>query len=81
MGVFLWAECVCVRRWAYIYVYMVGVVKACSKGGNVLEGGGEEKLDDYIIFLTLSSLVHEKYYPINLIKMTEIEIKNCKYSK
>ena len=31
-----------------------------KKGGNVLEGGREEKLHYYIIFVTLSSLVHEK---------------------
>ena len=36
---------------------------------------GEEKLHHYIIFVTLSSLVHGKFYPINLIKMTKIETK------
>ena len=44
---------------------------------------GEEKLHHHIIFVTLSSLVHEKIldYPINLIKMTKIENKNCNCSK
>ena len=43
---------------------------------------GEEKLHHYIIFVTLSSLVNEKFYPINLIKMTNfIENKNCKCLK
>ena len=60
----------------------------CLYGWDVLEGWecigkeGEEKLHHYIIFVTLSSLVHEKkIYPINLIKMTKIENKNCKCSK
>ena len=57
---------------------MVGVFGVYKKGGNVLEGGEEEKLHHYIIFSTLSSLVHEKnFYPINLIKMYKIENKNC----
>ena len=42
---------------------------------------GEEKLHHYIIFITLTSSVHEKFYPINLIKMTKIENKNYKCSK
>ena len=43
---------------------------------------GEEKLHHYIIFVTLSSLVNEKFYPINLIKMPNfIENKNCKCLK
>ena len=41
---------------------------------------GEGKLHHYII-VTLCSLVHEKSYPINLIKMTKIENKNCKQNK
>ena len=43
---------------------------------------GEEKLHHYIIFDTLSSLVHEKkFYTINLIKMTKIENKNLQVFK
>ena len=60
----------------------------CLYGWGVLEGWecigkeGEEKLHHYIIFVTFSSLVHEKnFYPINLIKMTKIDNKNCKCSK
>ena len=73
MGIFLWVGCV----WGGRYV--------CLYGWGVLEGWEctgkeeEEKLHHYII---LSSLVHEKkFYPINLIKMTKIENKNCKCSK
>ena len=41
-----------------IYVYMVGM---CEEGGNVyIWKEGEEKLHHYIIFVTLSSIVHEK---------------------
>ena len=53
MGVFLWVWCVC--EGGYICLY----------GWDVLEGWeciveeGEEKLHHYIIFVTLSSLVHE----------------------
>ena len=76
--VFVNGECV----WGVgLYVYMAGVVWMCKKGENVLERGGEEKLHHFILFVTLSSLVCEKFYPINLIKMTKIENKNCKYSK
>ena len=56
---------------------MVGGV---LEGGNVLDEG-EEKPHHYIIFVTLSSLVHEKFYPINLIKKTKIENKKSKCSK
>ena len=56
---------------------MVGYVRRVECIGKE----GEEKLHHYIIFVTLSSLVHEKIYHINLIKMTEIENKNCKCSK
>ena len=44
--------------------------------------GGRRETTHYIIFVTFSSFVHEKtIYPINLIKMTKIENKNCKCSK
>ena len=55
-------------------------------GWDVLEGcecigkEGEEKLHHYIIFVTLSSLVHEKKSTPS-VKMTKIENKNCKCSK
>ena len=74
VGVFLWVGCV----WGGGYI--------CLYGWGVLEGWecigkeGEEKPHHYII-VTLGSLVHEKIYPINLIKMTKIENKNCKCSK
>ena len=64
-----------------------GYIGLCLYGWGVLEGWEcigkekEEKLHFYIIFVTLSSSVHEKIYPINLIKMTKIENKNCKFSK
>ena len=54
VGVFLWVWCV----WGDGYI--------CLYGWDVLEGWecigkeGEEKLHHYIIFVTLSSLVHEK---------------------
>ena len=40
-----------------IYVYMVGM---CVEGWECIGREGEEKLHHYIIFVTLSSLVHEK---------------------
>ena len=62
VGVFLWVGCgdVWVCEVVGTYMYMVRVVGVCKKGGNVLEGGGEKKLHHYIIFVTLSSFVHEK---------------------
>ena len=47
----------------------------CYKSTSGLEGGGEEELHHYMIFVTLkenSSLVHETIVPINLIKLTKI---------
>ena len=64
-------------RGGYICLYGWSVLERWECIGK--EGG--EKLHHYIIFVTLSSLVHEKFYPINLIKMTKIEKKNCKCSK
>ena len=59
---------------------MVGVV-GCVRRVGMYWKQGEEKLHHYIIFVTLSSLVYEKFYPINLLKITKIENKNCKCSK
>ena len=67
---------VCVRG-RYICLYGWGVFE----GWECIGKEEEEKLHHYIIFVTFSSLVHEKIYPINLIKMTKIENKNCKCSK
>ena len=50
-----------------------GVLEGCECIGR----RGEEKLNHYII-LTFSSLVHGKFYTINLIKMAINENKNCK---
>ena len=53
---------------------MVGVV-GCVRRVGMYWKEGEEKLHHFITFVILSSLVHENFYPINLIKMTETEIK------
>ena len=68
-GCILWVGCV----WGggYICLYGWGVSEGCECIGKE----GEEKPHHYIIFVTLNSLVHEKIYPINLIKMTKIENK------
>ena len=85
-----------IRGWVFVGgVCGGGGVCACVRvrggygwgGWDVLEGWGrigrrgEEKLHHYTIFVTLSSLVHEKIDPINLINMTKTENKNCKCSK
>ena len=67
---------VCVRGWVYMFIWL-----SVLEGWECIGKEGEEKPHHYIIFVTLSSLVHEKIYPINLIKMTKIENKNCKCSK
>ena len=76
----MWGVCVCVCVCVCIGVEMVGWL-GCVRRVGMYWKEGEEKLHHYIIFVTLSSLVHEKFYPINLIKMTKIENKNCKCSK
>ena len=43
---------VCVRGWVYIFIWL--------EGWECIGKEGEEKLHHYIIFVTLSSLVHEK---------------------
>ena len=60
---------------------MVGVV-GCVRRVGMYWKEGEEKLHHYIIFVTLRLSVNEKFYPINLIKMTNfIENKNFKCFK
>ena len=58
-----------VRGWIYMCMWVgwLGVLEGCG----VLEGGGEEKLCHYMTFVTFSLLVREKFYSINLIKMTK----------
>ena len=46
----------CVRGWVYISLYGWCVLE----GWECIGKEGEEKLHHYIIFVTLSSLVHEK---------------------
>ena len=46
----------CVWRGGYIYLYGLGVLE----GWECIGKEGEEKLHHYIIFVTFSSLVHEK---------------------
>ena len=53
--------CVCVEGW--IWLGWFGFVRRVG----MYWKEGEEKLHHHIIFVTLSSLVHEKFYPINLI--------------
>ena len=69
----------CVLGGGYICVYGLECVRRVEM---YWEGRREDNLHNYIIFVTVSSLVHEKkFYPINLIKMTKIENKNFKCSK
>ena len=55
MGVFLWVWCVCVSGWVYMFIWL-----GCVRRVECIGKEGEEKLHHYIIFVTLSSLVHEK---------------------
>ena len=54
VGVFLWVWCVC-EGWVYMFIWL-----GCVRRVGMYWRGREEKLHHYIIFVTLSSLVHEK---------------------
>ena len=57
MGAFLWVGvCEALRGWVYICLYGWGVLE----GWECIGKEGEGKPHHYIIFVTLSSLVHEK---------------------
>ena len=71
MGVFLWVGCV--RGWVYMFIWL-GCVR---RVGMYWEGGRRETTPLYHICYIKFIKFMKKFYPMNLIKMTEIENKNC----
>ena len=68
---------VCVRGWVYMFIWL-GCVR---RVGMYWEGGRRETTPLYHICYIKFISSWKKFYPINLIKMTKIENKNCKCSK
>ena len=52
-------------------------MEVCQKCVSGLEGGGEEKVHHYMIFVAFISLGHETIVPINLIKLTKTKTKHA----